>query len=65
MKGHERNFAWQQGYGAFSVSASNLPAVTSYIDNQAEHHKTRDFRNEFLAMLRRHRVAFDSKYVFD
>src|SRR5437764_10383861 len=45
-------FAWQQGYAAFSVSASSLTAVTEYIENQEEHHKRRDFQQEFLMLLK-------------
>lgn len=63
MKQHHAHFAWQKGYGSFSVSASNLAAVTRYIENQAEHHKKMGSREEFLALLRRHRVAFDPKFV--
>ncbi len=64
---HERGaqFGWQKGYAAFSVSTSNLSSVTEYIENQAEHHEKRDFKQEFLALLKKHRVQFDPKYVFD
>ena len=65
MSEQRRGFAWQKGYGAFSVSASNLAAVTKYIEHQPEHHKRRDFRQEFLALLKKHRLPFDPKYVFD
>jgi len=64
MNEQKRGFAWQRGYGAFSVSASNLPAVTRYIEGQAEHHRKRDFQQEFLALLKKHNVAFDPRYVF-
>jgi putative transposase len=57
-------FAWQQGYAAFSVSASNVPAVVRYIQNQEAHHKKMNFEAEFLALLKRHRVAYDPKFVF-
>lgn len=65
MNEQGRGFAWQKGYGAFSVSASNLAAVTRYIESQPEHHKKRDFEVEFVALLKRHGVAFDARYVFD
>ena len=65
MNDNGHGFAWQKGYGAFSVSASNLSTVTGYIEKQTEHHRKRDFRQEFLALLRRHRVPFDPKYLFD
>ena len=61
-QGHK--FAWQQGYGAFSVSSSNVPAVVQYIRNQQTHHKKRGFEEEFVALLKKHGVAFDPKFVF-
>ena len=48
-----RSFAWQEGYGAFTVSASQREAIRKYIDRQEEHHRTRTFRDEYLALLRR------------
>lgn len=59
--GHK--FAWQQGYGAFSVSASNTAAVLRYIENQKAHHKKMTFDAEFLALLKKHRIEFDPKYA--
>ena len=59
-----QKFAWQQGYAAFSVSVSVIPAVIRYIRNQAEHHKKLDFAAEFVALLKKHGIAFDPKYVF-
>ena len=47
-------FAWQEKYGAFSVSRSDIPAVADYIRHQAEHHKKRDFKTEFEILLRKH-----------
>jgi len=58
-------FAWQSGYAAFAVSASNVQEVRGYIANQAEHHKKRSFQEEYRAFLNRHGVAFDEKYVWD
>lgn len=58
------NFAWQQGYGAFSVSPSQVPAVRRYIRNQETHHRKRDFAQEFLSLLRHCGVEFDERYVF-
>jgi REP element-mobilizing transposase RayT len=58
-------FAWQAGYGAFSVSFSNLPAVKDYIARQAEHHRVRSFQDEFRELLRRHELAWDERYVWD
>jgi putative transposase len=57
-------FAWQQGYGAFSVSSSNVPVVVRYIQNQEAHHKKMNFDTEFLALLKKHGIEFDSKFVF-
>lgn len=56
-------FAWQQGYGAFSVSPSKLTVVTEYIRNQEVHHRRRDFEAEFLALLRQCGVEYDARYV--
>jgi putative transposase len=57
------HFAWQEGYGAFTVSASRREAVRRYIKEQLEHHRTRTFREEYLELLRRHGVEFDERYV--
>ncbi|MGZ4839943.1 MAG: IS200/IS605 family transposase [Terriglobales bacterium] len=56
-------FAWQQGYGSFSVSSSNVNEVAKYIREQGDHHRRRDFREEFLALLRRHQIPFTSEHV--
>ena len=61
-EGHK--FAWQQGYGAFSVSSSIVPTVIRYIQNQEAHHKKMSFDAEFLALLKKHGMEFDSKFVF-
>ena len=58
-------FAWQTGYGAFSVSRSNVDDVVRYIENQEEHHRTVSFQDEFLAFLKRHGVSYDPRYVWD
>jgi putative transposase len=57
-------FAWQAGYGIFSLGASDLEALIRYIDNQEEHHKTRTFQEEYRAFLKRYGVDFDEKYVW-
>jgi putative transposase len=49
-----RSFAWQEGYGAFSVGISGVDATVTYINNQTEHHRMRSFREEFIAMLQKH-----------
>jgi REP element-mobilizing transposase RayT len=56
-------FAWQEGYGAFTVSASQRKAVRQYIEQQPEHHRTRTFREEYLELLRRSGVEFDERYA--
>jgi len=58
-------FAWQEGYAVFSVSKSVEPDVKAYIENQVEHHKKGDFKEELLKLLRAHGVEFDERYVFD
>jgi REP element-mobilizing transposase RayT len=60
-----RDFAWQRGYAAFTVSASNADAVVRYIARQEEHHRKVSFEDELLAFLRRHGVAFDPNHMFD
>ena len=57
-------FAWQQGYGAFSVSISQIPATIAYINNQKKHHAKRTFEDEFIAFLKKHSVDYDPRYVF-
>src|ERR1700736_3922914 len=52
-------FAWQRGYGAFSVSKSNVSSVARYIERQKEHHRKQSFQDELRELLRRHGVAFD------
>jgi REP element-mobilizing transposase RayT len=57
-------FAWQEGYGAFSVGVSQLHATITYINSQAEHHHKHGFEEEFLAFLHKHGIAYDTKYVW-
>ena len=64
MNEHRRRFAWQEGYGAFSVSASNLDAVVRYIENRQKHHRKMTFEDEFIGLLKRHKIEVDKKYVF-
>jgi REP element-mobilizing transposase RayT len=65
MNDHRKGFAWQEGYGAFAVSASNLSRVVSYIHNQEKHHRKMSFEEEYLELLRKHGVEFDPRFVFD
>ena len=64
MRERVPKFAWQEGYAAFSVSASVAAAVKKYIENQAEHHKRRSFEEEFVMLLEKSGVAYDRKFVF-
>jgi putative transposase len=57
-------FAWQEGYGAFSVSASQTESVVAYIENQATHHAQRSYEEEFLQLLKRHGIAYDPAHVW-
>lgn len=57
-------FAWQDGYGAFAVSKSNLPPLISYIENQREHHAKRSFQEELLALLALHEIEYDERYIW-
>lgn len=57
-------FYWQEGYGGFTVSSSAVTRVKIYIAEQKERHKRMDFKTEFLALLRRHGIEFDERYVF-
>jgi len=57
-------FAWQQGYGAFSVSRSNVDEVVRYIANQEEHHRKRTFQEEYLEFLNRYEIEYDERYVW-
>jgi putative transposase len=58
-------FAWQTGYGVFSVSQSNAPAVKKYIAEQEEHHKKHSFQEEFVAFLKKNHVEYDERYIWD
>ena len=61
----QRDFAWQAGYGAFAVSFSQIDTIKRYLANQAEHHRTRSFQEEFIALLERHHIEFDQRYIWD
>lgn len=60
-----RKFAWQAGYGAFSVSASLVESVRQYIEGQEEHHRHLSFQDEFRIFLEKHGVEFDARYVWE
>jgi putative transposase len=64
---HEKwkvRFAWQTGYGAFSVSESNVAAVSRYIATQVEHHKKFTFQEEYVAFLKKSKIAYDERYIW-
>ena len=60
-----KDFAWQDGYGAFTVSKSAIPDVSAYIENQREHHRKLTYQEEFLALLKRHGIEYDERYLWD
>jgi REP element-mobilizing transposase RayT len=60
----QREFRWQEKYGAFSVSVSQLDTITAYIKNQREHHRARSFQEEFVALLKKHRIEYDERYLW-
>lgn len=59
-----KRFAWQDGYGAFSVSKSLIDGVTDYIVNQREHHKKQSFEDELRELMRLHEIDYDERYLF-
>ena len=59
-----RKFAWQEGYGAFSVSSSQAQKTIAYIQRQKEHHRKRSFRDEFIDLLEKHGIEYDRRYLF-
>ncbi|HEY5311474.1 MAG TPA: IS200/IS605 family transposase [Pirellulales bacterium] len=61
----QASFAWQSGYGAFTVSYSGLDSARRYLAGQKEHHRVRTFQEEFLELLRRHEIEFDERYLWD
>jgi REP-associated tyrosine transposase len=58
-----RSFAWQRVFGVFGVSESNVDAVIRYIRNQETHHRKMTYDQEFIALLKKHRVAYDPRYA--
>lgn len=60
----QRIFEWQEGYGAFTVSASNVAAVKSYIQKQEEHHRRSRFEDEYRELLEKHEIEFDERYLW-
>jgi putative transposase len=60
-----RRFAWQEGYGAFSVSYSQIDRTLAYIQNQAKHHRRKSFQEEYLKFLVKHKVKYDERYIWE
>ena len=58
------DFAWQQGYGAFSIGSAQIETTAAYIANQVEHHRKRNFQSEFLAMLKKQGIAYDPRFIW-
>jgi putative transposase len=58
-------FAWQKGFGSFSVSRSNVDAVTKYIRDQEQHHRKFEFKSEFVSLLDKNGIDYDEKYLWD
>jgi REP-associated tyrosine transposase len=57
-------FSWQEGFGAFSYSRSQLAAVIRYIENQQKHHAKKSFREEYIELLKKFNVEYDDRYIF-
>lgn len=64
-QGDFREFYWQEGYGAFSVGQSQVPALMKYIARQKEHHARKDFQTEIRGLLAKYEVEYDERYVWD
>jgi putative transposase len=60
----QRDFVWQEGYGAFSISVSGIEETIAYIQTQEAHHRTRTFEEEFIAFLKKNRIEYDERYVW-
>ncbi|GAA4162349.1 IS200/IS605 family transposase [Chryseobacterium ginsenosidimutans] len=59
------NFYWQDGYGAFSVSEENLYPTINYIKNQRQYHQSKEYKDELIEILEKHRMKYDEKYLWD
>jgi len=58
-------FGWQEGYGAFSIGIAQVEHTLAYIDSQAEHHRKMTFQEEFVAILKKHGLEYDERYIWD
>ncbi len=59
-----KNFSWQEGYGAFSISASHVAEVVAYIKRQEEHHRVKSFQEEYVSFLQENNIEYDERYVW-
>jgi len=59
------DFAWQEGYGAFSIGISQVARTIGYIESQVKHHRKRTFQEEFLEFLKKHGIEYDERYIWD
>jgi len=64
MRQRKRGFGWQTGFAAFSVSMSALPEVTRYIREQEKHHRKMTFQQELVALLKKHNIEYDERYIW-
>jgi putative transposase len=62
--GMKKVFAWQEGYGAFSIGISQIKATTAYIESQNEHHRKKTFQDEFRAFLDKHGIEYNERYIW-
>jgi putative transposase len=60
-----KNFYWQDGYGAFSINPAQVDVVKAYIENQHQHHAKKTFQDEYRAFLKKYKVEYDERYVWD
>jgi putative transposase len=58
-----RDFEWQEGYGAFSIGISGVAAMTAYIENQAEHHRKKSFKDELKQILKKHQIEYEESML--
>jgi REP element-mobilizing transposase RayT len=61
---HMSHFAWQVGYGAFSIGISQIAATVTYIQNQQKHHRRKTFQEEFVSFLKKHNIEYDPRFVW-
>jgi REP element-mobilizing transposase RayT len=61
----QRDFAWQSGYGAFSIGVSQMDDTRAYIENQRKHHQKRTFQDEFVSILKKHGIEYDERYIWE